>query len=183
MNTTSGVGRFVRSLFAKPGGKDGKTPEQGKPPGGAPERGEDGSKGMIARLGERLARTRGALIGKVEALLKRRTVLDEEFFEELEAILLQADVGVRTTSKLLASLTRRIAEEKPRKGGPDVMAMLKDEILGVLGPREPLKKAPSGTSVIMVVGVNGTGKTTTAGKLGYRFGKEGARVILGAADT
>lgn len=183
MNTTSGVGRFVRSLFTKPGGKDGKTPEQGKPPGGAPGRGEDGSKGMIARLGERLARTRGALIGKVEALLKRRTVLDEEFFEELEAILLQADVGVRTTSKLLASLTRRIAEEKPRKGEPDVMVMLKDEILGVLGPREPLKKAPSGTSVIIVVGVNGTGKTTTAGKLGYRFGKEGAGVILGAADT
>ncbi|MDI7246335.1 MAG: signal recognition particle-docking protein FtsY [Bacillota bacterium] len=138
---------------------------------------------MLARLTERLARTRDGLVGKVEALFGRRPVLDEEFFEELEAILLQADVGVKATERLLRGLEAGAAEVRQGGGEKDLMKHLKEEVLDVLGPREPLAKAPSGTTVVMVVGVNGTGKTTTVGKLGHRFRAEGAKVILGASDT
>lgn len=183
MGRGTGVGRLVRGLFRKPGGgREEATAARGKASEGGGAHDEGGPKGPQARLGERLVRTRDALVGRIEALVRGRPALDDEFFGELEAVLIQADVGVKTTDRLLANLKRRTAGERP-KGQPDVMAMLKEELLDALGPREALNKALVGPSVMMVVGVNGTGKTTTAAKLGYRFRKEGARVILGAADT
>lgn len=168
------------------GGRDsdiGSSPDPGSGPG--PAEGATGPRGALARLTDRLARTRDGLVGKVEALLGRKPVPDEEFFGELEAILLQADVGVKAAARLLGGLRSRVAAAGPKEGGgvPDLMAHLKEEILEVLGPQAPLSRDPSGTTVIMVVGVNGTGKTTTAGKLGYRFRRDGSRVILGATDT
>lgn len=183
----AGAGGFVKRLFTKDGTKDDKRP---RPPSGgnslaadAVQGGAREAKGVIARLRERLARTRDGLVGRVEALLGRKVALDEEFFEELEAILLEADVGVKATTRLLRKLEASAARMRPQIGAKDVMTYLKEEVLEMLGPREPLKKAPSGTTVIMVVGVNGTGKTTTVGKLGYRFRREGSKVILGASDT
>lgn len=184
-----GVGRFVKRLFTRDEVKDDTRP---RPPSeaGAPSTDADGrvtdageARGVLARLSERLARTRDGLVGKVEALFGRRPVLDEEFFEELEAILLQADVGVKATERLLRGLEARAAEVRQGGGEKDLMKHLKEEVLDVLGPREPLAKASSGTTVVMVVGVNGTGKTTTVGKLGHRFRAEGSKVILGASDT
>jgi fused signal recognition particle receptor len=181
------MGRFVRKLLGK---DQAVLDEVSRPPLDAPEHGGEAPracpgepKGVVARLRERLARTRGGLVERVEALLGRKPAVDEEFFEELEAILLQADVGVKATTRLLSGLRARIAAGRSGLGAGDLMEHLKAEILETLGAREPLAKAPSGTTVIMVVGVNGTGKTTTVGKLGYRFRKEGSKVVLGASDT
>jgi fused signal recognition particle receptor len=142
-------------------------------------------KGLLAGLSERLARTRQSIVGQVQSLIGRRPVLDAEFFDELEAILLQADVGVNTTMRLLSGLSRSLKEGGQGKAlsGEDVLKRLKEQIVAVLGPPEPLGKAVEGPTVIMVVGVNGTGKTTTVGKLCHRFRKYGAEVILGATDT
>ena len=140
-------------------------------------------KGLLAGLSERLARTRQSIVGQVRSLIRRRPVLDAEFLDELEAILLQADVGVKTTERLLSGLSRSLKEDGQALTGEDVLKRLKEEIVAVLGPPEPLGKAVEGPTVIMVVGVNGTGKTTTVGKLCHRFRALGREVILGATDT
>ncbi len=171
---------LVRSLFKRPAGDEGEPVRDGAD--AARAGGQDRAGIARPRLGERLARTRDALIGRVEELVRRRVALDPEFFDELEAVLIQADVGVKTASKLLASLRARAAGERLR-GEADVMAVLRDELVRALGPREGVRRVRDGTCVIMVVGVNGTGKTTTAAKLAHKFRSEGARVVLGAADT
>lgn len=142
-------------------------------------------KGLLAGLSERLARTRASIVGQVESLLRRRPVLDAEFLDELEAILLQADVGFETTTRLLSGLSRSLkgSEQGKALSGDDVLRGLKEEIVAVLGSPEHLAEAAEGPTVIMVVGVNGTGKTTTVGKLCYRFREQGSQVILGATDT
>lgn len=142
-------------------------------------------KGLLAGLSERLARTRQSIVGQVQSLIRRKPVLDAEFLDELEAILLQADVGVNTTERLLSGISRSLKEggQGQALSGEDVLIRLKEEIVEVLGPPEPLGKAVEGPTVIMVVGVNGTGKTTTVGKLCHRFRARGADVILGASDT
>ncbi|HHY32012.1 MAG TPA: signal recognition particle-docking protein FtsY [Firmicutes bacterium] len=195
MGETGGIGVFVKRLFGKdgPGSRDvseqpaagGTLPGAGGGGTGADKGGAGGAKGAFARLKEGLARTRDGLVLKMESLFGRKAALDQEFFEELEAILLQADVGVKATERLLRGLEERVGATRGRGAADakELMGYLKEEVLEMLGPEEPLRKAEAGTSVIMVVGVNGTGKTTTVGKLGYRFCNQGARVILGAADT
>ncbi len=145
----------------------------------------DKPKGLLAGLSQRLARTSASIVGQVQSLLRRRPTLDAEFFDELEAILLQADVGIKTTTRLLSGLSRNLKDGGQGRtvSGDDVLKVLKDEIVTVLGPPEPLGEAMESPTVIMVVGVNGTGKTTTVGKLCYRFRKSGSQVILGATDT
>ncbi|NLB73613.1 MAG: signal recognition particle-docking protein FtsY [Firmicutes bacterium] len=142
-------------------------------------------KGLLAGLSRRLARTGQSIVGQVQSLIRRRPVVDAEFLCELEAILLQADVGVNTTERLLSGLSRALKEGRQGQAlsGEDVLKRLKEQIVEVLGPPEPLGKAVEGPTVIMVVGVNGTGKTTTVGKLCHRFRTRGAEVILGATDT
>lgn len=142
-------------------------------------------KGLLAGLSEKLAKTRASIVGQVQSLIRRRPALDGEFLDELEAILLQADVGVNTTMRLLSGLSQRLKESGRGKAlsGEEVLGYLKGEISQVLGSHEPLREAVEGPTVIMVVGVNGTGKTTTVGKLCYRFRKSGSEVILGATDT
>lgn len=142
-------------------------------------------KGLLAGLSERLARTRASIVGQVQSLLGRSPAFDAEFLDDLEAILLQADVGVDTTTRLLSGLSQSYKASGLGKTvtADDVLRMLKEEIVEVLGPSEPLGKAVQGPTVIMVVGVNGTGKTTTVGKLCHRFRKSGSQVILGATDT
>lgn len=142
-----------------------------------------GAKGLLARFKEGLARTREGLADKVRGLLKGRTVIDDELYEELETILLQADVGVETTIKLIDALRERIRQERVRDPHV-VMPLLKEEMGKILGAQAPgLRPAWDKPTVIMVVGVNGTGKTTTIGKLAHRLRSEGRKVLLGAADT
>ncbi|WPD19947.1 signal recognition particle-docking protein FtsY [Thermaerobacter composti] len=137
-----------------------------------------------SRLKAGLARTREQLAGRIRAVVQGAAV-DESLFEELEAALITADVGVATTQRLLERLRERIraegvrdAEAVPRLLAEEMRALLE----GVAAP--PASPAGrEGPLVVLVVGVNGSGKTTTVGKLAARYRQEGRRVVVGAADT
>lgn len=138
--------------------------------------------GLFNRLKHGLSKTRVGFIDKVEQLLTGR-VIDDELFEELEDLLIQADVGVETTLLLTDKIKERIKVEKIQDSG-EIRRLLKDEIVALLLEHyEPLKIGNDLPAAIMVVGVNGAGKTTTIGKLAYRFKQENAKVVLGAGDT
>jgi fused signal recognition particle receptor len=133
-----------------------------------------------ARLSDRLARTRGALVGRLGRLLGARRV-DDEVLEELEVLLFGADLGVKTAESLLVAV-------RGRASGGDAETLrqvLHDAILEKLrrveAPAPAL--AADGPHVILVLGVNGSGKTTTIGKLAAHHRAEGRRVVLGAGDT
>ncbi len=146
-----------------------------------PEREAD-SLGLFQRLRAGLSKTRQGFVDKVESLVSGRAV-DEDLFEDLEDLLIQADVGVDTTMKLMDGLRERVRSEKITEGSA-LKTALADEVARLLAVDDTtLKISEHRPSVIMVVGVNGSGKTTTIGKLAYRLKQEGAKVILGAGDT
>ncbi|MDQ7819841.1 MAG: signal recognition particle-docking protein FtsY [Armatimonadota bacterium] len=130
--------------------------------------------GWADRLRAGLTRTRDALLSRVLPALARPGT---EFLEELEAALLQADVGVAATSRIVAELARH-----PAAGEAQRLDVLRAILLDMLGPPAPLALDPP-PAAILILGVNGSGKTATAGKLAARLGQEGRRVILAAADT
>ena len=146
---------------------------------------QTGPASLLASISKRLARTRKNIMGQVQSLIKRHPKVDREFLDELEAILLQADVGVKITQHLLTGLSETIKDNHRRQlvDGEDILEILKNQAMNILGEPEPLKKSDEGPTVIMVVGVNGTGKTTTVGKLCHRLQASGSEVILGATDT
>lgn len=130
-------------------------------------------------LRQRLSRTREALIGRLDRLLAGRPELDAALLEEIEQLLFSADLGVQTAEELLG-----VARQA---GGPDqVHAALERralEILARVSPSRPPTREPGQPHVTLVVGVNGSGKTTSIGKLAARAVREGERVLLAAADT
>jgi len=133
------------------------------------------------RLSERLGRARAALAGALGSLRGRR--IDEETWEELEETLLLADVGVRTTSELLATTQARAAAEGVTDGDA-LVALLRDELRARLaGRNRALGRNAQGCSVWLFVGVNGVGKTTTIAKVAAAEIADGRRVLLAAADT
>lgn len=137
--------------------------------------------GLFSRIKEGLKKTRSGIMGRMEGLFARNA-FDDEFYEELEEILVAADVGVATTLNLVAALRQKVREEKAREA-EQVIDILKGLLLDVLG-REPvaLNMAEKPT-VILILGVNGVGKTTSIGKLASRFKREGKQVLLAAGDT
>jgi len=139
--------------------------------------------GLFSRLKEGLAKTRQGLIGKVEEIISGRKRIDEELYEELEEALIQADVGVDTSLELVEALRTQVKQRKL-----DDPALLRDVIQELI--EEILDHQESGVNlqegsltVIMVVGVNGVGKTTTIGKLAHKFKAQGMKVLLAAGDT
>jgi fused signal recognition particle receptor len=137
----------------------------------------------MERLKNRLKRTRGSLVGGLSKLFGGRAV-DDEILEELETRLLLADVGVEATGAIIGKLTERVS----RKQLADIEALLtalRQEMLDILTPcDQPLAVAPGNQPfVILMVGVNGVGKTTTIGKLAKRLQAEGRSVLLAAGDT
>jgi len=133
---------------------------------------------------EGLGKTRSAFTEKVEDLFVRRGKIDEEFFEELEEILILADVGVKTVMELIDGL-RREAKERRIENPRELKPLLSDMLLRMLGDGgdTTLRLPESGPGVILFVGVNGVGKTTTIGKLAHRLAGEGKKVMLAAGDT
>jgi len=111
-----------------------------------------------------------------------RAAVDEAVWTELEELLISADVGVNTTAKLIEKVKRRVKEEKISQGAL-VRAALKQEMVNILKIDTPMPSTVSLPRVILVVGVNGSGKTTSIAKLAYKMKNEGKRVILAAADT
>src|SRR5580704_6552725 len=141
---------------------------------------------LLERLKESVAKTKTELSARVEQILTGDRPVDQALLKELETALLSADIGVRTTKEILAAMRQKVNEHKLVEA-KDLKRELKSEILKVLNAplaggdlSASLKASPR---VIFIVGVNGTGKTTTTGKLTNRFRKEGASVVLCAADT
>ena len=132
-----------------------------------------------------LAKTKNSFLSRLGKVVVGKTKIDEDFLDELESILIQADVGVATTLKIIDALEDRTKKEK-YLGFNDLIKMLREEISGLLTQKKIDKKVSENNNhphVVMVVGVNGVGKTTTVGKLAHQFKTQGKKIMLGAADT
>ena len=140
------------------------------------------------KLEDGLANTKKSFLSKLGTALVGKTKVDEDVLDELEDVLIQSDVGVATTIKIIEALEARIAKDK-YLGQEDLMRMMQEEIMNLLvspdseGTTLEEELAKHQPYVVMVVGVNGVGKTTTVGKLAHQFKSSGKKVILGAADT
>ncbi|MGG1555038.1 signal recognition particle-docking protein FtsY [Paenibacillus ferrarius] len=133
---------------------------------------------------EGLAKTRDAFVDRVDDLFSRRKKIDEDFYEELEEILIGADVGVNTVLALIDQLR---AEVKKRKieDPAELQPILSEKLIELLkGDQDAgLNLNPNGLTVILFVGVNGVGKTTTIGKMAHMFKSQGKKVLMAAGDT
>ncbi len=138
--------------------------------------------GFFAKLKEGLTKTRENFVGKIEEVFTGRKRIDEELYDELEEALIGSDVGVHTSLELVERLRKEVKKRKLSLPS-ELNEVLQELIAELLGEEETLNFAEQGPSVILVVGVNGVGKTTTIGKLANRLKKDGKRVILAAGDT
>jgi fused signal recognition particle receptor len=140
--------------------------------------------GFFEKMKQAVARTRENLSARIEDLASIGKEIDRNDLDELEAILITADMGTKTTNEILEDLRSR-ADRKQIKDVAELKRLIKDQILEILNATPPRAgTVPSGEpEVVMVVGVNGTGKTTTIGKLAFALRAEGKTVLLCAADT
>ena len=145
----------------------------------AAEKAETERKGFFARLREGLSKTRGNMTDKVDALARQTVKIDDDFYEELEDILILSDCGITATTRIIDELKARVKRDNIKDGIAAKEALKQIMIDEMNIPRPPLKWP----MVMLVVGVNGVGKTTTIGKLALRFQAIGRRVMLCAADT
>ena len=137
--------------------------------------------GFFEKLKKGLSKTKQAIFGKIDALFKHFVRVDEDLFEELEELLIEADIGVDTTEELLDTLREWVKdtrEKDPEAVKRELYRMLKD----MLGDAEPLR-LDTKPSVILVIGVNGVGKTTSIGKIAAELHANKKKVIVAAADT
>ena len=137
--------------------------------------------GFFSRIREGLKKTRDAIVGRIDAMLKSFTKIDDELFEELEELLVMGDVGIFTAEKICDELKKRVKQEGITDPGR-IHGLLADVITEMLKGGQELHVSTK-PSVILVIGVNGVGKTTTIGKMAASFVKQGKRVTLAAADT
>lgn len=137
--------------------------------------------GIFDRLREGLTKTRKGFIGKVESIFTGRKI-DDETLEELEETLISSDVGVKAATEIIEFLKDKAKKGEVSDSG-NVRDFLKAEMAAILGEHQPLKINSAKPFVILTIGVNGVGKTTTIGKLSGRFVSEGKSVLLAAADT
>ena len=140
------------------------------------------------RLEEGLEKTRASFFGKINRLVRGKDTVDDTILDELEEVLVTSDVGVKTTVDIIGLVEERVAQDK-YVSAKELNGIIRDEIARLLldhAPERPVDfEAPLAYKphVIMVVGVNGVGKTTTIGKMAYRYTQAGRSVLLGAADT
>ncbi len=137
--------------------------------------------GFFKKISDGLKKTRDGIMGQIDSLLKSFTKIDEELFEELEEVLILGDVGLPTAQRICTALRERVKKEgvtDPQK----VRALLADIVSEMLSGGEGLALTTK-PSIILVIGVNGVGKTTTIGKLAANLKRDGKKVLLAAADT
>ena len=146
------------------------------------------SKEKKENLNQGLEKTRTGLFSKLARIVVGKSTIDDEVLDNLEEVLISSDVGVPTTLKIISSIQDRVSKDK-YMGTEELNRILREEIATLLSSHEGEDQSdlfiPEGKKpyVIMVVGVNGVGKTTTIGKLAYQFNKQGKKVVLGAAGT
>ena len=137
--------------------------------------------GLFAKIKEGLKKTRDSVVGQIDSMLKSFTKIDEELFEELEELLIMGDVGVATSEKICDELRKRVKKEgvtDPK----DVHSLLESIVAEMLEGGQELDISTK-PSIVLVIGVNGVGKTTTIGKLADSLRRDGKKVLLSAADT
>ncbi|MGI5911990.1 MAG: signal recognition particle-docking protein FtsY [Syntrophomonadaceae bacterium] len=138
---------------------------------------------LFDRFKSSLTKTRNSIGSKIAVLVKSNKKLDEDFWEQLEEVLIEADVGVNTSLELV-SRVRESTRKKKISESTDIMSLIQEEVRNVLEPQESsLFVNQEGLTVILVVGVNGAGKTTSIAKMAYRFKNENKKVLLAAGDT
>jgi len=138
---------------------------------------------LFKRLKDGLSKTKSGITDRVDNLLKSYKKIDEDLFEELEEILITSDIGVQTTMEIVSDLRDRIKKQKI-SDPIQVKELLIEKLTEILEdlPESNIKIEPS-PAIILVVGVNGVGKTTSIGKMAYRFKSQGKKVLLAAGDT
>lgn len=134
-----------------------------------------------------LEKTKQSFLSKISRALVGKSKVDSEVLDELEEVLISSDVGVNTTLKIIERIEKRVAQDRVMNTD-ELHRILRDEMVGLLSDNEASlpshpEKRDNEPYVIMVVGVNGVGKTTTIGKLAHQFKQNGKKVVLGAADT
>lgn len=137
--------------------------------------------GFFSKIKEGLKKTRNAVVGQIDSMLKSFTKIDDELFEELEELLVMGDVGVHTAEKICDELKSRVKKEGI-KDPEEINRLLEETVSEMLKGGEELDISTT-PSIILVIGVNGVGKTTTIGKLANSLSTQGKKVILAAADT
>ena len=146
------------------------------------------SKDQKQNLEKGVAKTKQSFISKLSRVIVGKSTIDNQVLDELEEVLVSSDVGVDTTLRIIERIEKRVSKDK-YVNTAELNTMLKEEIAALLSETEKGKLLPFDFApreepyVILVVGVNGVGKTTTIGKLAYQFKKNGKSVLLGAADT
>lgn len=147
------------------------------------------SKDKKETLDKGLEKTKTSFFDKISRAVAGKSTVDDDVLDDLEETLVSSDVGVETTLKIIKRLEERVARDK-YVSTSELNAILRDEIASLLAENENKNTTDPGLLtdehkpyVIMVVGVNGVGKTTTIGKLAYQFKDQGLKVVLGAADT
>ena len=136
---------------------------------------------FFQKLKQGLIKTKNAFFGKIDDIFKSFVRIDEDFFEELEELLISADVGVETTETILDTLRDEIREAR-EKDPETIKKMLYEILLSTVGNSEGLRLSTK-PSVIFVIGVNGVGKTTSIGKISAELKRQGKKVVVAAADT
>jgi fused signal recognition particle receptor len=171
----------VADLEPEVTGPEAGAAEPGHP---APQQKKEGAS-LFGRLQKRLSKTRKSLVHRLDSLFLGRKEIDQDLFDELEEILITADLGVMTAHDLLDNVKKEV-KRRELKDPQALKAVLKEQILAYLletDKPEELVMPESGPFVIMVIGVNGVGKTTSIGKIAAKFVRAGKSVLLVAADT
>ncbi len=137
--------------------------------------------GFFKKIKEGLKKTRDNIVGQIDSMLKSFTKIDEELFEELEELLVMGDVGVPTAEKICAELRTRV-KQQGIKDPNQIHDLLEEVVAEMLSGGQELNISTK-PSIILVIGVNGVGKTTTIGKLANQLRQDGKKVLLAAADT
>ena len=137
--------------------------------------------GLFSKIREGLKKTRDSVVGQIDSMLKSFTKIDDDLFEELEELLVMGDVGINTAQRICEELKAR-SKRDGVKDPNQIMGMLRNVVREMLEGDTSLHLATK-PSIILVIGVNGVGKTTTIGKISARLTREGKKVVIAAADT
>jgi len=171
-------------INSDPSDNDEETPAEDMQPDvpdeDMPESSADTEKGVFKRLRKGLSKTREILTTDIDELFVGNRKLDDDLLEEIEERLITSDIGVQITMDIMEKISKQSAKIT---NADQLKAALKAEIVSLLKTQPPLPEDTAKPHVIMVAGVNGVGKTTTIGKLAAKFGAEGKKVLIAAADT
>ena len=142
----------------------------------------EGKKGFFGRLVAGLTKTRDNIVSGIDSIFSGFSSIDDDFYEEIEEILIMGDLGVKATEEIIESLKEKVKENKIMEPA-ECKQLLIDSIKEQMRVEETAYRFEEETSVVLVIGVNGVGKTTTVGKLAGKLKDQGKKVVIAAADT